>query len=206
METRMILLPSIHDGFVGLANAKHDRKLRAAMLYNLKPDKFIKIITRMRESNKFVIGILKYGAQITIENKYFNLFFTCRRPSIDRGIVTHFDVSLLDFNASSRFLIPFCFFFNFLTNVSMALADHSSCSPLCFHFDRVLLALELPVKKFAILDSVPCGRCESSILLFLFGRKSTITIQCFQHILVAPERPSLKTYAKNKLETKLLKN
>lgn len=49
METRMILLPSIHDGFVGLANAKHDRKLRAAMLYNLKPDKFIKIITRMRE-------------------------------------------------------------------------------------------------------------------------------------------------------------
>lgn len=88
---------------------------------------------------------------------------TCKRPSTDRGIVTHMEFSVRAFKTSVMFLMPFGCRFNFFTNVSTALFTHSSCSLLCFHFNSVFDVVEFePVKKFAIFDIVLCGRGFSS--------------------------------------------
>lgn len=91
---------------------------------------------------------------------------TCRRPSSERGIVTHFDgIPGADSARSRSSMAPFRFF-NFLTKLSTAFSAHFSSSSPCFqpsNFFTAGLVNENKLFKFDIVLLVD-SRSSVSIL------------------------------------------
>lgn len=100
---------------------------------------------------------------------------TCRRPSNDRGIVTHFDGTPGMDRARSRSSMAPLRFFSFFTRLSMAFSAHFSSSSPCFQPSSFFTAGLVNENRLFSLD-IAVGDCISMSSVSIVASVLTIFV------------------------------